>query len=260
MVSGADSGRSAGQPYKSLSELVHRQLRERILWGAVPPGSTLSVRKLSEQFGVSPMPVRDALRQLASEGLVEVTPRSSTRVTRISPETVAEISEIRSRLESLAARLALPHLTATDVGRLTYLLRAMDRAAAQNRPADWHRFNEAWHKLVFRRCGNGLLTRLTEDLWERNFRHFSGRVLSQAEFRRIRSKEHGRILQAILRRNPDAVEAAWRHHVHQSGLETVAYLRTLVTNEASPGGKVAAMPNRRRRRKRRGRTPSAAVP
>ena len=84
---------SLGRHYKSLGELVYQRLRNEILWGNMQPGSILSLRRLSEQFGVSPMPVRDAVRRLATEGLVEVSPRSSTRVARVSPEGVKEVFE-----------------------------------------------------------------------------------------------------------------------------------------------------------------------
>jgi DNA-binding GntR family transcriptional regulator len=215
-----------GRP-QSLNELVYAELRRQILWGELAPGSILSVRRLSAQFSVSPMPVRDAIRRLAVEELVEVTPRSSTRVSLISPETVREIAEVRSRLEALAARLALQTLTSADVKRLRDLLRNMQVAAARNDPEAWHQANAEFHRVVIHRSGNRLLTRMTEGLWDRSIRHFSGRVLSQAHFRRLRDREHQRILQAIVKRDPDEVEAAWRHHVYQSGLETVDYLRSL---------------------------------
>ena len=81
----------------SLNELVYAELRRQILWGEIAAGSTLSVRRLSEQFRVSPMPVRDAIRRLEVEDLVEVTPRSATRVSLVSPDAVREIAEVRSR-------------------------------------------------------------------------------------------------------------------------------------------------------------------
>ncbi len=217
---------------QSLNELVYGELRRRILWGEIAPGSILSVRRLSAQFSVSPMPVRDAIRRLAVEELVEVTPRSSTRVSLISPEAVREIAEVRSRLEALAARLALQTLTSADVKRLRELLRGMQVAAARNDPEAWHQANAEFHRVVIHRSGNRLLTRMTEGLWDRSIRHFSGRVLSQARFRRLRDREHQRILQAIVKRDPDELEAAWRHHVYQSGLETVDYLRSLAVGIA----------------------------
>ena len=218
---------SLGRQYKSLSELVYRRLRDQIVWGTIPPGSTLSVRKLSERLGVSPMPVRNALQRLAAEEWVEVTPRSSTRVTQVSPERVQEMNEVRSRLEALAARLAAPHLTAEELTHLKALLGKLDRAAAADRAEEWHGLNQEMHQLIFRRCGNSLVRRMAQDLWERNFRNLSGRAATQAKFRRRRAKEHRRIVSALMRRDPDRVEAAWRDHVWQSGIETVEYLRSL---------------------------------
>ncbi len=248
---------------QSLNELVYLELRRQILWGEIRAGSALSVRRLSEEFSVSPMPVRDAIRRLAIEELVEVTPRSSTRVSLISPDTVREIAEIRSRLEALGARLALPHLTAADVKRLRELVKEMQVAAARSDPEDWHQANAEFHRVVIHRSGNRLLARMTEGLWDRSIRHFSGRVLSQAHFRRLRDKEHQRILQAIVKRDPDAVEEAWRHHVYQSGLETVDYLRSLAVSTVSflerrglaPGARSGAQTER----KPRGRGPGRSV-
>ena len=78
---------------------------------------------------------------------------------------------------------------------------------------------------------------MTDGLWDRNIRHFSARVLSQAHFRRLRHKEHQRILQAIVNRDPDEVEQVWRDHVYQSGLETVDYLRALAMSTVPLAGR-----------------------
>ena len=211
---------SLGRQYKSLNELVYQQLRDQILWGKIPPGSILSVRKLSERLAVSPMPVRDALRRLATDELVEVSPRSSTRVTHISPEGVQEMAEIRSCVEALAARLAVSHLTPADIERLKRLP-AETGFGRRSRiaPRSGISWNQEFHLLIFRKCGNSLLRRMAQDLWEQNLRHFTGRAVTQAGFRQRRSKEHRRILRAILRRDPEATEAAWRDHVHQSEME-----------------------------------------
>jgi DNA-binding GntR family transcriptional regulator len=142
---------SLGRQYKSLSELVYRRLRGQILLGSILTGSTLSVRKLSEQLGVSPMPVRDALQRLATEELVEVAPRSSTRVARLSPERVQEMFEVRSRLEALAARQSVARLTAADLEYLGKLPERLDRAATSNRSEEWQRLNQELHTLIFRK-------------------------------------------------------------------------------------------------------------
>jgi DNA-binding GntR family transcriptional regulator len=233
---------SLGRHYKSLNELVYQQLRDQILWGKIPPGSMLSVRKLSERLAVSPMPVRDALRRLATDELVEVSPRSSTRVTQVSPEGVQEMSEVRSCVESRAAALAVAHLTPADNERLKSCLKKLEDAASQDRPEEWIKWNRQFHLLMYGKCGNTLLRRMAQDLWERNLRQFTGRAVTQAGFRRRRSKEHRRILRAILRRDPEATEAAWRHHVYQSGMESAEYLRRLMSqtpasNDGKPPGR-----------------------
>lgn len=235
-----------GRQYKSLSDLVYRRLRDQILWGVISPGSVLSVRALAEQLSVSPMPVREALLRLSVEGLVEVAPRSSTRVTNISLERVREICEMRNYLEPLAARLAAARLVPADVEYLRRCLKKMDQAASANRPREWHRWNQAFHTLIFRRCGNSLLDRMAQDMWERNLHHFTAGSVGTSAFRARRAAEHERIVRAIERRDPRATEAAWRKHTTQSGIETLDYLRQLTA-------KVAATGRARERRRNRNR-------
>jgi DNA-binding GntR family transcriptional regulator len=219
-----------GFQYKSLSDLVYRRLRDQIIWGIIRPGSILSVRKLAEELAVSPMPVREALLRLALEELVDVSPRSSTRVTRISLDCVREICEMRNYLEPLAARLAVPHLTPTDLKHIRQWLKKMDAAAVKDRPEDWHRWNQELHGLMFRKCGNSFLERVARDMWERNLRHFTAGALAKPGFRARRGAEHRRILKAIEKGDPEATEAAWRDHTTQSGVETLEYLHVLHAN------------------------------
>jgi DNA-binding GntR family transcriptional regulator len=223
-----------GKQYESLSDLVYRHLRDQILWGTLPPGSRLSLRGLAEHLGVSPMPVRDALRRLATEELVEVAPRSSTRVAQISLDTIREMFEVRTYLEPLAGRLAVAHLTSADFDRLQRYQEHLEKATSQHHPEEWHRWNQEFHLLIFRKCGNQLLRRMTESLWNRNFRHLTGRVVTQADFRERRAKEHRQIIRAFRRRDADAVETAYRHHMVEAGIATMHFLRTLIPKGTLP--------------------------
>ncbi len=234
------SGTGLGRKYTSLSELAYKQLRREILWGVIPPGSTLTVRGLAERLAVSPMPVRDALQRLASEELVEIRPRSSTRVAQISPETIQELYLLRRHLEPLAARLALPRLTRADIRRLKSLLQRLEVAARNDDPEEWHRWNQEFHFLIFRRSGNVQLERVAQTLWDRQFLHFAARAVTQSKFRDRRAVEHRTIVRAIMKGDADAAEEAWRDHLVRSETEAVEHLRQLV-----PG--MAAGPERRRR-------------
>jgi DNA-binding GntR family transcriptional regulator len=217
-----------GKQDESLSDLVYRHLRDQILWGTLPPGSRLSLRGLAEHLGVSPMPVRDALRRLATEELVEVAPRSSTRVAQISLDTIREMLEVRTYLEPLSGRLAVTHFTAAHLDRLQRYQENPEKATSQHHPEEWHRWHQESHLLIFRKCGNQLVRRMTESLWNRNLRHLTGRVVTQADFRERRAKEHHQIIRAFRRRDADAVEAAYRHHMVEAGIATMQFLRTLV--------------------------------
>jgi DNA-binding GntR family transcriptional regulator len=221
---------SSGRDQQSVSQLVYRQLRDQILWGAIPPGTRLSLRTLAAQLGVSSMPVRDALHRLAIEELVEVRPRSATRVAAISIERITEMFEVRTHLESLAGRLATAHLTRADIRRLKTCQERLENASARGGAEDWHQWNQEFHLLIFRKCGNALLQRMTQGLWDRNLRLFTARVVTQAAFRNRRSAEHRRILAALEQRDADAVEAAYRHHMTRSGAETVSYMHVLMSN------------------------------
>ncbi len=234
---------SLGENCRGLNDLVYQRLRHEMLWGSIKPGSVLSVRKLAGEFGVSTMPVRDALRRLAIEGMVNATPRSSTRVAETSIESIREIYEVRGRLEPLAARLAVGHLTPVDIRFLRRCDDKQESAASANRLLEWHRWNRDFHFLIFRRCGNGLLQRMCQDTLDRNFRLFSARALAEPGFCDRRVEEHKRILRAIERGSPDAIEAAWREHVVQSGMETLAGLRDLY-----PETEKSTRPTRRKRR------------
>jgi DNA-binding FadR family transcriptional regulator len=112
-------------------------------------------------------------------------------------------------------------------------LREAHAAPTRNDPEAWHQANAEFHRVVIHRSGNRLLTRMTDGLWDRSIRHFSARVLSQAQFRRLRHQEHQRIVEAIVNRDPDEVEQVWRDHVYRSGLETVDYLRSLAMGAAA---------------------------
>lgn len=245
---------SSDYSYHTLSELIYRRLRDQIIWGSIAPGTVLSVRKVAEQWHVSPMPVREALRYLTVDELVDVTPRSATRVKNISLERVREICEMRNLLEPVAARLAVPHLAATDIAHLRAWLTKMERAAERNRPAEWHRWNENFHAVMFRKCGNSLLERMARDMWERNFRHFTACAIVAPDFRARRAAEHWRIIQAIEEGSPRATEVAWRTHTTRSGIETLKYLRRLHATADEPVGR------RRSHVSARGRRPQIGAP
>ncbi len=115
---------------RSVEESVTETLREAILGGDLEPGQRLAQVELSEELGVSRIPLRDALRRLEAEGLVTIDRRRGARVSSLTPADVQEIYEMRMLLESECARRAISGLGDDDVARLIALSEEMDATAS----------------------------------------------------------------------------------------------------------------------------------
>ena len=98
-----------------LRERVYQTLQQAVISGQLPPGERLRDQDLAAQLGVSRTPVREALQRLEDEGLVETTPRASTRVTALDARAAREAFPVVAALHALATRCAVPHLTNQDV-------------------------------------------------------------------------------------------------------------------------------------------------
>jgi DNA-binding GntR family transcriptional regulator len=171
---------------KSLT--IYRTLRERILSNEVPSGSRLVLRQLANQFDTSDIPVREALRMLERDGLVEMIPYRGARVTTLTAREIEETYFIRGHLESIATGLAAERITTTELDTLEELMvRMRDAVAAQDGPG-FSDLNREFHRTIVAACGNEMLRDLTMDIWQRHsgfqrvFRMVPGRIAaSQAE-------------------------------------------------------------------------------
>ncbi len=171
---------------KSLT--IYRTLRERILSNEVPSGSRLVLRQLANQFDTSDIPVREALRMLERDGLVEMIPYRGARVTTLTAREIEETYFIRGHLESIATGLAAERITTTELDTLEELMvRLRDAVAAQDGPG-FSDLNREFHRTIVAACGNEMLRDLTMDIWQRHsgfqrvFRMVPGRIAaSQAE-------------------------------------------------------------------------------
>lgn len=146
-----------------LSDQVKDRLLEAILDGRYPPGARIVETRVARELGTSQAPVREALRDLEALGLVETTAFRGARVRHPSADELLEAFEVRAQLESLAARLALPRMTARDLDQLAGYLGEMRRAA---RAGDLHAEAVAdalFHGRIVEIAGNAMLKRV----WQR---------------------------------------------------------------------------------------------
>ena len=145
---------------------VYDAMRQAILTRVFKPGERLQVEEISAKLGVSLTPVRHALQQLATEGLVDIHPRSGTYVSAVSPEDIEETFEIRCALECLAAERAVTRITPTQLARIRELLRILSRAVIGERSLKEHeKANVELHETIIEASGSRRIRELYDSLY-----------------------------------------------------------------------------------------------
>jgi DNA-binding GntR family transcriptional regulator len=193
---------------------LRQKIENEIAWGHRLPGDRLDEQQLANAFGVSRTPVREALQQLASAGLVELRPRRGAFIAVPSPERLYQMFELMAELEALAARLASRRITSEGARAL----QAAHRACANQRDdADaYYNANETFHREIYRLSGNAFLAEEAMALQTRlkPFRRLQLRVRGRinASF-----AEHEAIVSAIIAGEGEAAERAIRAHVQVQG-------------------------------------------
>jgi DNA-binding GntR family transcriptional regulator len=200
-------------PRSVLADQVKDRILEGILTGHYPPDSRIVETQVARELGTSQAPVREALRGLEALGVVEITPFRGARVRRPSRREIIEAYAVRSTLEVLAGRLAVPRMTETDVSELAGYLEAM-RAAA--RDDDGHGVAEAdarFHGRIVELADNGALARVWSTL-EPFSRTYITLVVPGAD-PQWSANLHAPILAAIERRDTEAVVDALERHFEE---------------------------------------------
>jgi len=137
-----------------MAEFATDELRARIFSGQLKGGTRLSEEELAQKLGVSRTPIRDALRRLADEGLVHVSPHRGTHVHELTPQDAIEMTVLRETLEALAFRTVAPVITDDDVARLQALYEANREACIEGEFEAVVETDTAFHDFVVRRTGN----------------------------------------------------------------------------------------------------------
>lgn len=142
-------------------------IRNEILNGYFFPGAWLRERDLVEQLNVSRTPIREALKQLEADGLIEIVPYRGAKVKSIEPDKVIEEYILRAALEGLAAELAVSHITDDDIKELEVLELEMDELLLQNDFPSYFKVNHDFHYKLYSLAGSSRLIELINSSWER---------------------------------------------------------------------------------------------
>jgi DNA-binding GntR family transcriptional regulator len=143
---------------QSLTGMVAERIRASIIDGSIPLGALLSEKVLAERFNVSKTPVREALVQLTSIGLVDILPQRGGLVFRPDENQVRELCEVRSELESVALRLSMQRDQLALAELLDAIVRDMEEAFSVEEPKSYQLLDASFHNALFTYCGNGLLS------------------------------------------------------------------------------------------------------
>jgi DNA-binding GntR family transcriptional regulator len=209
-------------------ERVYRAIRERILDGVYGPGYRVVIDTLAAEFGVSALPVREAIRRLEAEGLVVFRPNAGALVTPAEPGLFDEEMTVLAVLEGYATRLTAPILTEEDTAKLTQINEQMTEAIERLDPLTFGRLNQEFHALIYDRCPNTALVEMMRGV-ARRLDAIRRTVFVQIPYRGSASVvEHRELIALIVAGAPAAeVEAVARQHK----LNTVASFQAWRAND-----------------------------
>lgn len=195
---------------RTLAEQIAARVRADVLSGVLPAGRRLSQEALAEQYAVSRVPVRDALRILHAEGLISTSPRFGTTVAPLSTPDLEELYEMRLALEPMLSARATPHMRPRDLAEMERELEAM-AAASEDSPA-WFAAHAGFHRALNERAGRERICALVDNLralTERYVRAYQVLEWPDTELQRA----HEVLLAAVKRGDPDEVAEVVREHL-----------------------------------------------
>jgi len=197
--------------FKAKQDYVYEQIYEAILSGRFEPGEHLVLEDLAEELGTSRTPLREAIRRLQTEGLVDITPHRGAIVADLSVQELIELYHIRAVLDGLAARLAAENLTDNNLVELQNILSETQQELDPLNPVDFDEFNRNFHEIIYQGAEAPLLYEMVVNLYIKTGRHRHLSLRSPGRTQQVLD-EHHNILQALMARDPDLSERYAREH------------------------------------------------
>jgi DNA-binding GntR family transcriptional regulator len=224
----------------SLHDEILGLLRNHIVEGHIPDGGRISERRLCEMLKISRTPLREALKVLAAEGLVDLLPNRGARVRPLNADDIGELFDLMGGLEGLAGRLACEKITDQTIEKIEQLHHDMYGFYMRQDMQGYFRMNQSIHCAIVEASGNAALLATYESLAGR-----IRRVRYSANFARNRGRwseamrEHEAILDALRRRAGSELSDILFQHLRNKGAAAIAYL-----TEDDAGSSTAAPPKR----------------
>ena len=231
----------------TLKSHIYRRLRDAIVTGRYRPGDRLNESKIAREFGISRIPVREALMQLQEHGLVMNQERRGMFVTRLGEEDVQRINSLRVVLEAEALKLCRLKISKTDAARLTDLVNQMD-AWTERTEMDAAALDLEFHRTLWAAAGNPYLTKTLDSLVTSLFAHKALEYVS-ADLKRWSLHHHRALLDVALGNSNIEPEAAIVIHMRTAYNEPERFSSFGVAQRRAPAEQTTENKKRERPRK-----------
>ena len=200
----------------TLRERIVDFIKDSVVSGRLKPGERVPEQEIAENLGISRTPIREAFRQLESEGFISVTPRKGAVVSPITDKDVNEFYAIKSLLEGFAAKTACPKLAQRDIKRLESLNAQMAKCAEKKDVKGFFKLDNQFHDIFLKACGNEKLCAMVYQLVQQ-FERFRVTALSVPGRMNDSVRQHRDIIEAFRDSNAALVESLVMANAEKSG-------------------------------------------
>lgn len=196
--------------HQTLREKILETIRDAILKGTLKPGERVSEPDLAERFGISRTPIREAFRQLESEGYLQVVPRKGAVVASLSERDIEEFYAIKIILEGFAAKMAAEKLTVKEIERLESINERLQKMADEGDVKKFFRVHNEFHEVFIKAAGNEKLAEMINQLVMK-FKRLRLASLSQPGRMEVSVEEHRKMIQAFKNHDGERADGLVRH-------------------------------------------------
>lgn len=211
--------------YIPFRESAYDLIKKMILKGELKPGERITESQLCSYLGVSRTPIRESIRRLTAEGLVEVNPKGEARITELKENEIEEIYQIRAVLESFAAGEAASRLRDKEIAALRKLLRESGQACSGNDFGKMAQINTKFHNLIYKAAKNRKLFQIIDGLCT-NVTIHRALILATQRGAQESIRDHEIILDALVKRDKKAAATAVFNHVSRAKIILLEKIRS----------------------------------
>lgn len=223
-----ESIRKPRRPRQTLTSAIADELRDKILRGELGEGEQLRQHVIAAEFEVSPIPVREAFRQLEAEGLITIFEHRGAVVSQLSPEEIEELFDIRAALEGYVLRLAVPRLTEADLARAEDALAAYERALGDDAGFDvWGELHWRFHSSLYEAANRARSLSLIRTINNNADRYIRLHILFSLKAHRHARDEHRAILELCRRGEAEEAGQLLARHITKAGREMREFISRL---------------------------------